>query len=565
MKAGQKDSILEEYHRWCLHCKADAEMMQSLESMEEMPEERLDCFYQQLSFGTGGLRGVMGVGTARMNVYTVAKATQGLAEYLQEEGAGAQGVAIAYDSRHLGAQFAQTAADVLAGNGIPVYLFPRLAPTPLLSFSVRDFHCAAGICVTASHNPAQYNGYKVYGSDGCQITVDAANAIQKKIDGVDVLEGAKPASAGQKQALIHTVTEETFVRYIEAVKKQAMWEGDAVAPLHVVYTPLYGAGRECILRILNEIGVEKITLVDCQKEPNGDFPTCPYPNPEEKAALEEGLKLCLRVHSDLLLATDPDSDRVGIAVEHEGTYQLLTGNEVGILLFDYICKSRLATQTMPRNPVAVTTIVSTAMADAVANRYGVELRRTLTGFKFIGEQIGFLEQANEVERYIFGFEESYGYLSGSHVRDKDAVNASMLICQMARFYKTQGKDLCQAMQMLYETYGYYQNRLLSVTLSGASGLESMNKLMKSLRATPPRVLAGLRVTGIVDYQAGVGALPPSDVLELQLEQACTVIIRPSGTEPKIKAYVSTKGSSAEEAAARKNKLTCAVENILQGH
>lgn len=561
MEARENEQILEEYDRWCRHCSKEQPMISALKLLADEPEKIIDCFCQQLTFGTGGLRGKMGVGTARLNSYTISKITQGLAEFLIEQNKAERGVVIAYDSRNNGKQFAQTAAEVLAGNGIFVHLFPRLTPTPLLSFAVRELHCEAGICITASHNPAQYNGYKVYGSDGCQVTVDAVE-IQKKIDLVDVLGGAKYLPFDQARNLIDFVPEWVFDRFVAAVSKQAMPDEESRTPLHVVYTPLNGAGRECILRVLKRIGVERVTLVPSQEWPDGNFPTCPYPNPEERAALAEGLKICSQVHPDLLLATDPDCDRVGVAVEDEGQYKLLTGNEIGILLFDFICRCRIRNNVMPKNPVAVTTIVSTTMADAVAERYGVELRRTLTGFKYIGEQIGLLEQEGKAERYLFGFEESYGYLSGFHVRDKDAVNASMLICQMARYYKGLGKTLWQAMKALYETYGYYRDHLLSVSLEGAEGISKIKMLMASLRETPPKRLAGNTVIGVEDYLSALSSLPPSDVLAFSLCNGGKVFVRPSGTEPKVKAYLFVTGKTWAETVAKEAALVKEVEKLI---
>lgn len=561
MEAQENERILEEYRRWCRHCSKEQSMMSALKLLADEPEKIIDCFYQQLTFGTGGLRGKMGVGTARLNSYTISKITQGLAEFLIEQDKAEKGVVIAYDSRNNGREFAQTAAEVLAGNGIFVHLFSRFTPTPVLSFAVRELHCGAGICITASHNPAEYNGYKVYGSDGCQITADAT-AIQKKIDAVDVLGGAKYLPLAQARNLIHFVPEWVFDCFVAAVSKQAMPEEESPTPLHVVYTPLNGTGRECILRILKRIGVERVTLVPSQEWPDGNFPTCPYPNPEERAALAEGLKICSQVHPDLLLATDPDCDRVGVAVEDEGQYKLLTGNEIGILLFDFICRCRIGKNVMPKNPVAVTTIVSTTMADAVAERYGVELRRTLTGFKYIGEQIRLLEQAGQTERYIFGFEESYGYLSGFHVRDKDAVNASMLICQMARYYKGQGKTLWQAMKALYETYGYYRDHLLSVSLDGAEGISKIKALMERLRETPPKRLGGNTVTGVEDYLSALSSLPPSNVLAFSLCNGGKVLVRPSGTEPKVKAYLFLTGKTWAETVAKEAVLVKEVQKLI---
>ncbi|MBP5167298.1 MAG: phospho-sugar mutase [Oscillospiraceae bacterium] len=541
--------IRDEYLRWTEKTKDLPELHEELTAIADDPAAIKDRFCRSLAFGTGGLRGVLGAGTNRMNVYTVAQATQGLCGYLKKHAQLNQKAVIAYDSRINSRLFAETAAEVLAANGIEARLFPRLAPTPLLSFAVRELDCGAGICVTASHNPAEYNGYKVYGPDGCQITVDAAAAIQKEIDSVDVLTGPArmKADEAEKAGLLHTVEEAVFDRYIARVTEQKMPERGEPAALRVVYTPLNGAGRECVLRILKSIGVDDVTLVPSQEMPDGRFPTCPYPNPEEREALAEGLKSCGQCRPDLLLATDPDCDRVGTAVEDNGAYRLISGNEMGVLLFDYICRMRTGAGTMPERPVAITTVVSADMADAVAAKYGVELRRTLTGFKFIGEQIGFLERSGEKERFIFGFEESYGYLSGTHARDKDAVNASMLICQAARYYKGKGMTLGQAVDALYAEYGHYRSKLLSFSFGGADGMERMKEIMGRLRCSPPEDIAGEPVSYVKDYMLGRGGLPKSDVLEFDLGESGKAVIRPSGTEPKLKLYLFAHMPTADEA------------------
>lgn len=554
------ETMRAELDRWMTWPEMDQALLEELRSIESDDRAVEDRFYRQLEFGTGGLRGLLGAGTNRMNRYTVAKATQGLADYLNSLPGAGKSVAIAHDSRHGGLEFTRTAARVLSANGITAWVYPRLEPTPALSFAVRDLGCDAGICVTASHNPAEYNGYKVYGADGCQITTDAAKAIQAAIDDVDVLSGPRNAA---DFGLIREISEDTLDRFLQEVEEQGVEAAGADVPLHVVYTPLNGAGKECVLRILNRIGVEKVTVVPSQSEPDGSFPTCPYPNPEIRQALEEGIQLCREVQPDLLLATDPDCDRVGTAVAENGDYRLITGNEMGILLLDYLCSQRKEKGTMPQQPVAVTTIVSTAMADAVAAAYGVELRRTLTGFKYIGEMIGALEAAGQRDRYLFGFEESYGYLSGGYVRDKDAVGASMLICQMARAYKAKGMTLGQAMDALYEKYGWYQNRLCSFQFPGAEGMREMQALMQRLRTQPPKQLAGLKVQEMVDYGPGVGDLPASNVLEFRLAQQCKLLIRPSGTEPKLKAYVFSRGDSAAQAEQLADALEAAAGQLVQ--
>lgn len=555
------EKIQMEFKRWLQSPLIDAEAKKELEAAASSYAELEDRFYTGLSFGTGGLRGVLGMGTNRMNIYTVRKATQGLCDYLN----GTQlkkRVAIAHDSRINSDLFAREAACVLAANGIQAHLYPRLEPTPALSFAVRDLDCGAGICVTASHNPAKYNGYKVYGPDGCQITLEAADEISARIEAIDILSGVKLVDFDQGLAsgLIRWISEETLDRFIQAVKAQSLGQAEN---LKVVYTPLNGSGLECVTRILKQIGIHDVTVVPEQAMPDGNFPTCPYPNPEMREALEKGLALCRKVKPDLLLATDPDCDRVGIAVPDGDDYALLTGNEVGVLLMDYVCRRRLETGRMPKDPVMVTTIVSTDMAAAVSDEYGVELRRTLTGFKFIGEQIGLLEKDGEADRYLFGFEESYGYLSGSHVRDKDGVNAAMLICEMASFYQKQGVTLLEAMRALYEKHGYFLNSLHSFAFEGASGMEAMALLMGRLRENPPERIAEVPVRLLEDYKKGVNGLPLSDVLAFTLIDGCKVMLRPSGTEPKLKAYLFTVGRTLDEARARDKALTNALKGLVK--
>ena len=556
----------QEFNRWLNAPDMDSALIQELRLMEKDEQKISACFGRALTFGTGGLRGILGAGTDRMNVYTVARATQGLADYLRETAGNTASVVIAHDSRRNGRRFAETAARVLAANGIKTHLFPRLAPTPLLSFAVRELGCTAGICVTASHNPADYNGYKVYGSDGCQITQNAARAIQTHIDAVDVLDGPKEMELEQARAegLVQDVAQPVWDDYINSVA--ALAEPLHVterAPLHIVYTPLNGAGRECVLRILERMGGVDVTVVPSQAEPDGDFPTCPYPNPEEPAALTEGIELCKRVRADLLLATDPDCDRVGV-VSREGTdHRSLSGNEVGVLLFAFLCQCRTAAGTMPKRPVAVSTIVSTDMADPIASEYGVELRRTLTGFKYIGEQIGLLEAAGEKERFLFGFEESCGYLSGTHARDKDAVNAVLLLTLMAGWYKARGLTLGQALDGLYERYGYFRTGLMSFAQGGPDGMERMSGLMRALRSDPPRKLAGAAVRCVKDYLRGADGLPTSDVLSFTLADGGRAVIRPSGTEPKIKAYLFVRAAGPAEADAGLARLKAAVKDMIQ--
>ncbi len=563
---------MSEFERWLGQDLDDKDLTAELEAVKDQPEEINDRFYRDLEFGTGGLRGVIGAGTNRMNVYTVRKATQGMANYLLKHGAGKpQSVAIAHDSRNKGVAFAQQSAAVLAANGIKAYLYPQLMPTPALSFAVRHLHCDAGICVTASHNPAKYNGYKAYGSDGCQVTADMADGIMNEINSLDIFADVKKMDfqAGVDQGLIQYIGDETVDAFIEAVYGESL-NVDA-SSLKLVYTPLNGAGKMCVLRILDKIGVKDVTVVPEQSEPDGNFPTCPYPNPEFREALEKGLALCQQVQPDLLLATDPDSDRVGIAVNQKGEYVLMTGNEVGIMLLDFIARVKKEQGRLPAHPVAVTTIVSTDMVDPIAKEYGVELRRCLTGFKYIGDIIAELEEKEgSADSYLLGFEESYGYLSGGYVRDKDAVDGSMLICQMAAYYKEKGMTLVDAMQALYEKYGFYKNDLCNFGFEGEDGMKTMNGIMEKLRNDPPAEIAGSKVVGRSDYQASLSYgdvegsidLPKSNVLEYRMENGCKLIVRPSGTEPKIKIYLSGKGATQAQAEEIIQKMKDQVPALL---
>lgn len=547
---------------WLDRAGEDPDLTAELQSIRNDEKAVSDRFYRHLAFGTGGLRGVLGAGTNRMNLYTVRRATQGLADYLNATDLP-KSVAIAHDSRVKGDLFAREAARVLAANGITAHLYPRLEPTPALSWAVRYLRCGAGICVTASHNPAQYNGYKVYGADGCQITPEAAEKVLAAMEKTDCFDGVKLADydAAAAEGKIQIIPDECLDAFVDAVL--ALRPGNDVSRLKLVYTPLNGSGLECVKKLLAKMGVTELTVVPSQEAPDGHFPTCPYPNPEIREAMEEGLRLCGEVHPDLLIGTDPDCDRMGAAVpDGQGGYRLITGNEMGVLLLDYLCRTRIARNTMPRNPVAVTTIVSTDMATPVAQSYGVELRRTLTGFKYIGEQIGLLEEEGHAERYLFGFEESYGYLSGAHVRDKDAVNAVMLACECAAWYAGQGMTLLDAMNAFYEKFGFYRNGLLSKAFEGQDGMAAMDALMKSLRTAPPAEIGGWKVSGTTDYLNDGTGLIPSDVLEFRLEDAGKVIVRPSGTEPKLKIYLSVRGSGEGDAAARLERLSRGAEALL---
>ena len=551
-----------ELDRWLERAGEDPDLIAELREARQDEQAVSDRFYRHLAFGTGGLRGVIGAGTNRMNIYTVRRATQALADYLNAADLP-KAAAIAHDSRVKGELFAREAARVLAANGITAYVYPRLEPTPALSWAVRYLGCGAGICVTASHNPAQYNGYKVYGEDGCQITPEAAEKVLAVMDRTDCFDGVKLADYDQAatEGKIRMIGDECLDAFVDAVL--SLRPGNDVSKLKLVYTPLNGSGLECVRKLLGKMGVTALTVVPSQEAPDGRFPTCPYPNPEIREAMEEGLRLCDEVHPDLLIGTDPDCDRMGAAVpDGQGGYRLITGNEMGVLLLDYLCRTRIARNTMPPNPVAVTTIVSTDMATPVAQSYGVELRRTLTGFKYIGEQIGLLEEEGHAERYLFGFEESYGYLSGAHVRDKDAVNAVMLACECAAWYAGQGMTLLDAMNALYEKFGFYRNGLLSRAFEGQDGMAAMDALMKSLRTAPPAEIAGWKVNGMTDYLGSDTGLIPSDVLEFRLEDAGKVIVRPSGTEPKLKLYLSVRGSGEEDAAARLERLSRGAEALL---
>ncbi len=562
------------YDLWLEKATADPDLIPELKSIAGDEDGKNDRFYRELEFGTAGLRGVIGAGTNRMNYYTVGRATQGLAEYILENGVE-KTVAIGYDSRIKSTYFAEVAAAVLAANGIKVHIYKELMPTPMLSWAVRYLKCGAGIVVTASHNPAKYNGYKVYGSDGCQLTLEAADIVLSKINKIDMFGGIKIVDFKQAVAdgKICYIEDKVIDEYIAKVRLQSL-HSDLVpgSNLKVVYSPLNGTGNKPVRRILSEIGVKDVIVVPEQENPDGNFPTCPFPNPEIREALAVGLKLCDTVKPDLMLATDPDCDRVGIAVPDGDHYELFTGNETGALLLDYICKERTALGKMPKNPVAVKTIVTSDITKAISKKYGVELREVLTGFKFIGEQIGILEAAGEEERYIFGFEESYGYLAGGHVRDKDAVVASMLICEMAAYYRTKGISLIEARKRMYDEYGVYYNKVDNFTCEGATGMQRMKEIMTSLHNASIKEIGGLKVLAVTDYiksttTTAEGAvtpvtLPKSDVITFTLENDASVIIRPSGTEPKIKAYYTTKGTTKDEAVALQGKLAADFTKIL---
>lgn len=564
------DDIFKNYARWINCCSnRDRYRLISLD-INQINE----AFYRELSFGTGGLRGKIGLGSNRLNVYTVGKATQGLADYLNSTFENPT-VALCRDTRHGSEEFVRRVAEVLAGNGIKSYLFERVEPTPALSFAVRELGCSAGVNITASHNPAAYNGYKVYGPDGCQITVEAAEAIQAAIDPVDCFDGVKSMTFDRAldEGLVQWAPERVLDLYLEETLEVST--GEDCSALHIVYTPLHGVGLECVSRVLEGIGVADVTTVEEQCVHDGDFPTCPYPNPEVRDALKLGLEYCDRVKPDLLLATDPDTDRVGIAVPHAGEYKLLTGNEVGLLLLDFLASKADGSGADMGREVACTTIVSAPMADDVARARGLELRRTLTGFKFIGEQVGVLESEGREGDFLMGFEESYGYLAGTSVRDKDAVVASMLICELAAHWKKLGLDLYEAMERLYETYGFWSSALLGQAYEGPEGASDMAAMMSGLREHAPEHIGGTDVAERIDYAQGAPMpvvnpsdepqrLPEADVLEFRLADGSRVLVRPSGTEPKAKAYVFAKGADRAESESKLAALAADAKSILGG-
>ena len=556
----------DEYQRWLAADLQDADLSPELRKIQGNEEEIKDRFAVSLQFGTAGLRGVLGAGTNRMNIYVVAQATQGLANWVKTQG-GTQTVAISFDTRLKSDVFSKTAAGVLAANGIKVRIYDAAMPVPALSFATRFYKCNAGIMVTASHNPAKYNGYKAYGPDGCQMPDQAADVVYNEIQKIDVLNGAKQVSFAQgvEDGLIRFVGDDCKKAFYEAIEGCQVRPGlAATSGLKLVYSPLNGSGLVPVTQVLKDIGITDITIVPEQEYPNGYFTTCSYPNPEIYAALEAGLKLAKESDADLMLATDPDADRVGIAMKcPDGSYELVTGNEMGALLLDYICAGRIEKGTMPNNPVAVMSLVSTPLAKAIAKHYNVELRSVLTGFKWIGDQILSLEKENQENRFIFGFEESYGYLAGSYVRDKDAVVASMLICEMAAYYRANGSSIKQRLEEIYSQYGRYFNKTDSFEFPGLSGMDKMAGIMAKLREETPTAIGTHKIVKAVDFKKSEETgLPPANVLLYELESGATVIIRPSGTEPKIKAYFTTLGKDLAEAQAQKDELAAAVEPIF---
>lgn len=547
----------EKYKLWCEKAVGDPDLVSELKAIKGNEEAISDAFYKDLEFGTGGLRGVIGAGTNRMNIYTVGKASQGLATYVNSVTKDGR-VAIAYDSRIKSDLFAKTAASIFAANGIKVYIYKELMPTPMLSFAVRRLKCDAGVVVTASHNPAKYNGYKAYGPDGCQLGLEAADYVLSIMNKVDIFDDVKTTDFENavKEGKIEYIGDDIINEYLDCVMACRVAPNTDVGALNVIYTPLHGSGNKPVRKILSKIGVTNVTVVPEQEKPNGNFPTAPYPNPEIRQAFECALKLAKDIKPDLLLATDPDCDRVGIAIPNKDEYKLFSGNDVGALLLDFVLSRRKENGTLPKDPIAVKTIVSTELCRKIADNYGCKLIDVLTGFKFIGEQITELEKKGEENRYVFGFEESYGYLGGTYVRDKDAVIASMLICEMVAFYKAEGKSLIDVLDGLYKKYGYYLCSQKSFTCEGESGMNKIKGIMTELRTNPPTEINGHKVVKRDDYDTSVSydtvngvenkiTLPKSNVLCYYMEDGSSLIVRPSGTEPKIKMYLGSVGKTME--------------------
>lgn len=558
-------NITEEYNRWLQHTADNEAIHQELLAMQADQKLLEDAFYCDLAFGTAGLRGVMGAGTNRMNSYIVARASQGVANYLKQNHMQ-PAVVIGYDSRINSRSFAEITAEVFAGNGIKVYIWPELMPVPTVSFATRHLKAAAGIMITASHNPAQYNGYKVYGADGCQITTEAASSILAEINKLDIFadvqQEAFAAALSRKQ--ISYIDETVYNAFLAEVKRQSVLFGEHVKQdVAIVYTPLNGTGLKPVTQILEDTGYTNIKIVPEQRMPDGNFPTCPYPNPELPEAMRLGIEYAGENNADLLLATDPDCDRVGVAVRDEqGEYRILTGNQIGVLLLDYICSQRSKHNKLPEAAVMIKTVVTTAMAEQVAASYGVRTINVLTGFKYIGEQIGLLEQQGLESNYIFGFEESCGYLSGAYVRDKDGVNAAFLISEMYSYYATQGVSLLQKLEELSRKHGYSINLSRSYEFKGSTGLETMQRIMNSLRGGVQE-LAGKRVLSALDYAKGIDGLPAENMLQFVLEDNCSVIVRPSGTEPKLKTYIYVSAACEAQAMQLADKLIASSKALLK--
>lgn len=567
--------IFKAYNNWLEHATDDKDLTEELIAIKGNDDEISDRFYKSLEFGTAGLRGVIGAGTNRMNIYTVGAASQGIAEYVNSITKNGK-IAIAYDSRIKSDLFAKHAATVFAANGLTVYIYPELAPTPMLSFAVRHLKCDAGVVITASHNPSKYNGYKAYGPDGCQFGPDASEYVLSIVNKVDIFSGVKTCDYDQavSEGKIKLIENDVFEAYYKAVMKQSVADSSYnLDNINVIYTPLNGAGNKPVREILNKIGVKNISVVKAQELPDGNFPTCPYPNPEIRQTFELALEDAKTNKADLLLATDPDSDRVGIAVYHKGEYTLMTGNDVGSLLLNYLLTRKTELGAMPNNPVAVKTIVSTNLVNFIAKDFGCTLKEVLTGFRFIGEQIGILEQKGEIDRYILGFEESYGYLAGGYVRDKDAVVASMLICEMCSYYKSKGMTLVDTLNSLYEKYGYIFNCQKSIVCEGMGGMEKMADSMNNLRQNPPKEIGGSKVVKIVDYKVSLSTnlksgekqeitLPKSNVLSYYMENGCQALVRPSGTEPKIKIYIMAVSNNIDTSKSLADDITNSMTDLL---
>ncbi len=563
------------FKNWQKNVVRDTDLITELNSVANNSDEISDRFYTELPFGTAGLRGVIGAGTNRMNVYTVGRASQAMADYVNSVTVGGK-IAIAYDSRIKSELFAKTAAEIIANSGVKVYLYKELMPTPMLSFAVRELKCDAGIVITASHNPSKYNGFKAYGSDGCQLPPDAADAILKRMEGIDYFSGINFGNFDEllSSGKIEYIRNEIIEKYLCEVKKQSFAdESYNLSDFSVIYTPLHGTGNKPVRAILDKIGIKNVTVVNQQELPDGNFPTCPYPNPEIRQPFEIALEMSKSIKADLILATDPDADRVGIAVLKDGDATLISGNDVGVLLLNYILERRTQLGLMPKNPIAIKTIVTTEVCQKIADKYGCELINVLTGFKFIGEQIALLEAKGEEDRYIFGFEESYGYLPGSYVRDKDAVVASMLICEMAAYYKSKGMSLIDKLNSIFDEHGYYLNAQKSFAFEGQSGMLAMKELMENLRANPPKEFAGEKVVEIYDYQTSVSTnlnnnstseikLPKSNVIIYFLTDGTKVVFRPSGTEPKVKLYLGCVAENAQIGQEKIDKILASAQKIF---
>lgn len=567
--------ILEAYNNWLKNATADKDLIEELVLIKGNEDEISDRFYKSLEFGTAGLRGIIGAGTNRMNIYTVGAASQGLADYVNANTKNGK-IAIAYDSRIKSDLFAKHAASIFAANGLTVYIYPELAPTPMLSFAVRHLKCDAGVVLTASHNPSKYNGYKAYGPDGCQLSPEASEYVLSIINKIDIFSGVKTCDydTAVSQGKINIISNDVYEAYYKAVMEQSVIDDSyKLDNISVIYTPLNGAGNKPVREVLSRIGVKNLSVVKEQELPNGNFPTCPYPNPEIRQAFECALKDAEKSKPDLLLATDPDSDRVGIAVYHNNEYTLMTGNDVGALLLNYLLTRKTELGTLPNSPVAVKTIVSTNLVNFIAKDFGCTLKEVLTGFRFIGEQIAILEQKGEADRYVLGFEESYGYLAGGYVRDKDAVVASMLICEMCSYYKSKGMTLVDTLNSLYNKYGFMHNCQKSIVCEGMDGMDKMAASMNNLRENPPKEIGGSRVIKIMDYKTSLSTdiktlkteeidMPKSNVLSYYMENGSQTLVRPSGTEPKIKIYIMSIGENLESAKAVSEKITNDMTKLL---